>query len=928
MGLFVSCEDDLLTGTPSWLGSSIYEELQKRGNYQTTLSLISDPAINQQTVLSLTGSKTLFVANDEAYNRFFENNSWGVKSFAELSEAQKKLLFNSSMVNSAYLIELMSSLSSAGADPTAGACMRRATAQDIFDSIPLLRAGDMPDNPYWAEYRENYPDGGQDGMLVLRDNTSAWMVHFLPAFMSANSITDEDLSFLTNGTCDNTNESYINGQRLVEKDITCQNGYIQVLENVMEPLPNMAEAIRKDPDLSIFSSLLDRFSAPFEDESSTNRYNQYNTGETVPVYVWRYFNSGQDIGVNACTSTPDGVAVDNLLPYDPGWNQYYNATGGASTAEDMAVIIAPTNDAFRRFFEENGSGQLLMDLYDNSVDSIPDHIVVNMLDNFMKSSLVSTVPSKFETVTNTAGHSMGLSVGEPDGKTGIGSCIMANNGMVYKSNEVYMVPEYQSVAFPASLDDGMRIMRTIISELNYDAYLNSMESEFMLILPTDEALSHYVDPVDYQTNEPTVTRFYYNDDPNRKPGDNLIKCYRFRATKNPDGSLSYPDVMNENNAMPNPWDKYERGTSDATAERDYVENRLKDVLENSIIVKDRAASAAAGRDVWVTKGGCPLILSGSEEGLRIITPYKKEVAENGGGAPESLLVRAGGYYNMGTNPDGNGETFVVDMDVVTPANKSVHTILTELSETDSRYSGFLELLNLSNLRVTTCDRKSSGAYKSIGNGYTLSVMQNYNYTVYVPTTDEIQKLYAENLLPRPEVVEEKREELDELLNNGGDEDYALQLEHEVDSLGELIDNFIRYHIQSRAVYLGGPSSSETYETTYLSGGRFSLLRVDNNSSYDGNALQFRGNLTIQGLDSSRNPVGEACQVLDGNYFAREYHFRAGLASLDVDNNLDNDPTISVIEDATRIYNSATAVVHLIDKHLPFEEIMGLTNTQN
>ena len=95
-----------------------------------------------------------------------------------------------------------------------------------------------------------------------------------------------------------------------------------------------------------------------------------------------------------------------------------------------------------------------------------------------------------------------------------------------------------------------------------------------------------------------------------------------------------------------------------------------------------------------------------------------------------------------------------------------------------------------------------------------------------------------------------------------------------------------------------------------------------------NALQFRGNLTIQGLDSSRNPVGEACQVLDGNYFAREYHFRAGLASLDVDNNLDNDPTISVIEDATRIYNSATAVVHLIDKHLPFEEIMGLTNTQN
>ncbi len=30
-GLLVSCEDELLTGMPSWLGSSIYEELEKRG---------------------------------------------------------------------------------------------------------------------------------------------------------------------------------------------------------------------------------------------------------------------------------------------------------------------------------------------------------------------------------------------------------------------------------------------------------------------------------------------------------------------------------------------------------------------------------------------------------------------------------------------------------------------------------------------------------------------------------------------------------------------------------------------------------------------------------------------------------------------------------------------------------------------------------
>lgn len=926
MGMFVSCEDELLTGTPDWLGSSIYEELQKRGNYQTTLSLISDPAINQQTVLSLTGSKTLFVANDEAYDRFFKNNSWGVRSFAELSEAQKKLLFNSSMVNSAYLIELMSDLSSEGATPEAGACMRRATAHDVFDSIPVLRAGDMPENPYWAEYREQYPDGGDEGMLVLRDNTSAWMVHFLPAFMSNNAITDDDLSFLTNGACNNTDEAYINGQRLTEKDITCQNGYIQVLENVMEPLPNMAEVIRQDPELSKFSSLLDRFCVPVEDESSTNRYNQYNTGEPKPVYVWRYFNSGQDVHANELTSTPDGLAVDNLLPYDPGWNQYRNASGGSSTSEDMAVIIAPTNDAFTRFFNETGSGQFLWEQF-GSLENIPDHIVVDMLENFMKTSLVGTVPSKFKTVTNTAGHTMKLSKGEPGGKEGIASCLMANNGVVYKSNEVYTIPEYQSVAFPASLDDDMLIMRTIIEELNYDAYLNSMESEFMLILPTDEALSHYVDPVDYHTNEPTVTRFYYNDDPNRKPEDNLIKCYRFRATKNPDGSLTYPDVMNEDLAIADPWDKYTSGT-DTEKEKDYVENRLRDVLENSIIVKGKAASAAAGRDVWMTKGGCPLILSGEGEGLRVITPYYKEIAENGGGTPQALQVREGGYYPMGNNPDGNGETFVVDMDVVVPANKSVYTVVEELAEKDSRYSEFLKILDVSSLLVRLCDRKSTGtgssaAYKSIGNGYTLSVMQNYNYTVYVPTSEQIQELYEKGLLPTPEHVEEVVIDA----ASGG----SAEVEQEADSLQSLIDNFIRYHIQSRAVYLGGPAEAGTYyESTYLANGRFSVFKVTNNSSYDGNTLRHTGDITVQAVDdvSSGNPVGEPCHVLDGNHFAREYHFRADRSALDVDQDTGNDPTISNNDGATRIYNSATAVVHLIDKPLPYYEIMGLEATQN
>ena len=101
--LTTSCKDDVLTGQPEWLGNSIYERLQEEGNYTTVMRLIDD--LGQHEVLAHTGSKTLFAADDSAYNVWFRNNSWGVKSYDDLSLAQKKLLLKNATINNAYLIE-------------------------------------------------------------------------------------------------------------------------------------------------------------------------------------------------------------------------------------------------------------------------------------------------------------------------------------------------------------------------------------------------------------------------------------------------------------------------------------------------------------------------------------------------------------------------------------------------------------------------------------------------------------------------------------------------------------------------------------------------------------------------------------------------------------------------------------------------------
>ena len=82
--VFQGCkDDDVLTGQPSWLGNSIYERLEEDGHYTTMLKLIDD--LGQKEVLSHTGSKTLFAANDSAFQQWYAKNNWGVSSYGHLS---------------------------------------------------------------------------------------------------------------------------------------------------------------------------------------------------------------------------------------------------------------------------------------------------------------------------------------------------------------------------------------------------------------------------------------------------------------------------------------------------------------------------------------------------------------------------------------------------------------------------------------------------------------------------------------------------------------------------------------------------------------------------------------------------------------------------------------------------------------------------
>ena len=86
--------------------------------------------------------------------------------------------------------------------------------------------------------------------MLLRDNTGKPMIHFLPAYMQYNKITSNDLSILTNGASNSVSDSWVNGKKVVESDITCKNGYLHKVDGVMVQSDNMAQIINRHANMS------------------------------------------------------------------------------------------------------------------------------------------------------------------------------------------------------------------------------------------------------------------------------------------------------------------------------------------------------------------------------------------------------------------------------------------------------------------------------------------------------------------------------------------------------------------------------------------------------------------------------------------------------------------------------------------------------
>lgn len=811
-GITYSCQDDYILDEtrPSFLGGSIYDELKSRNKFNYTVRLIED--LGYKEVMSKTGSKTLFVAPDAAYEEFFKNNQWGVHSYKQLTDAQKRILFNGAQLNNAYVIEMMGNADNGDKN----LALRQNSAAAVVDSVRWWRPEELPTNYSQVEGEKHYWDRfkGDKGksILMATDDSEPMMTHFVENNMKEQRIKRSDVAFIV-GDKEGWSESdptraYVFGNRVVEQDVVCLNGYFHVLDKVLVPPSSMAEEIRSNGSTNIFSHILDRFSAPYYDATLTENYKALHNNSVDSIFEKRYFAINTKSG--RLITGPDRVVNNDfpLLTYDPGWNSY-KPEGGTEKEKDMGVMFVPSDKALEDYFLR-GAGKVLIERYGlkgvevneanlmKHIDQIPLDIVQPLVNNLMKPSFNESVPSKYLTIMNDARDPMFPLRDYPSEaayKSVIDKTVLANNGVVYVMNRVVSPADYASVLAPALYSSNTQVVRTVVRaddsfvqgsdyakaplQQYFSTYLKAMQSRFSFFVPTDEGLKNYgyIDPASMVRNR----QVYYRWEPtNTRGAGSGVKTLGIRQ-------LAYRLNLKTGPQAKDPEERNYHHEGHVTIDQGpgYIKKKLLiEMVNHHIVVHgDKDADGLDGsRKYLLSREGAPIIVEHKGNETILMGGLAEQLQPLLQNQNENYRSKVIAVYDQTrkTNGYGNGMTYLIDRPLQA-TTRTAHYIL----RNNPNYSEFLKLCEglttnvldkaglYDSLKAKKLDDAAGKEREKIALKYYIFVagnkagqvfnagskddklvrfFNNYRYTIYAPTNEAVKAEVTKGL-PTWETIE-------------------------------------------------------------------------------------------------------------------------------------------------------------------------------
>ncbi|MDR2621509.1 MAG: hypothetical protein LBC48_02880 [Dysgonamonadaceae bacterium] len=700
---FPACSDwiddyEMNDHEPDYLKESIYDYLKNDGNYTyftRIIDMTEENGVKYSEILGKTGSKTLFVANDDAFREFFQNNEYGIHSFEDFSVAQCRAILFGGMLNNTYLLAMLTY--APGSPPAMGQVMRRYTTLPLLDTVLLKKGNEIPDNPWWQNYKEK-------GLYLLDDRTDYTLVHFLPLHMRMQGITDEDFYTITHVRRSPT-DAYLFDIKIVEPDIICKNGYIHRLEKLLFPRETMAEYIRTNSDISKFNGFLERYSFPVYDAESTNAYKSIHPGFQDSIFVKWFFNSQEQPASSWTDRTLLPQNIGAYLEYNPGKRAYH--LDNYSIQGDMAAMFAPTDAALENYFNSD-RGRTLKERY-GTWENVPDNVLDILINHHMLQSFIQATPGRFGDLADNMGTSMGASPSD------VKYSRICSNGIVYVSDVVYAPTKYIAVTGPVLMGAKTTIFNWIVNQLQYDLYLLSMEpgNRFSFFVPSDDAFNNYVDPGSVAKGAPETLHFYID------PIDNSMKASRW---VNGDSIGVYSSAFSEK-----PSEK----------SKGYLDYLMMDIMDNHIVLQD----IESGKKFYRTKAGGTVVVTGQGDNL--------EVA-GGANIDRGEKISSITAYHM-----ENGNTYLIDHVMQMP----LRSAYSELKDKDD-FSEFFDLC-FEVKEIMDGSTKVGGGLvfgrNGIGIDENIRFFNTFHYTIYAPTNEAIRKAIDDKVIMRWSDIEKLKD---------------------------------------------------------------------------------------------------------------------------------------------------------------------------
>jgi hypothetical protein len=422
----------------------------------------------------------------------------------------------------------------------------------------------------------------------------------------------------------------------------------------------------------------------------------------------------------------------------------------------------------------------------------------------------------------------------------------------------------------------MNIIYSILDGRNFKPYLLSMDSKYGLLLPTNNALLTFIDPSTYgrsRTGEdgvkveiPEVIELTY--DKTRKS----IKATRYNATVDEFGEITKGEVK-------------------STSVNGAVLNKLYDMMMDQMIIVIPNKSKTVedyvrdGYHFFRTKGGS--LIRATYQGNDLMFQGGWQIEH------DQYIPAIHSYVK------DNGKSYELEKMAPMGAQNSVYVTLQQHPE----FKSFLTIMenDYNNVLKEKLSNKYNPGLQAIANK-NLGLLDNYNYTVYVPTNESIQQLQEEGYLPTDAELDKGDNDavLDSICIAEGwygekklsANDSATVRKNVAAAITTIMSNFVRYHVQDHSVAIGMTPDVDDNGAEKLSNKYESMMRNTETGRFFPIGVDYdNSKMTVTDV------IGNARKVKteDGlyNLICREYWFEG-------------------TGDNSRLFMASDVVVHQID----------------